>query len=574
VVCPFLSLAHSGVASTEIFELRTETSITYAMFANGSRSFAFKGSTSDESFTENSVKRNPGTSWNYFAFNYIRLSTQTLVTYGVNSQTSLFFSSNTYRLGSVAIKVGSIDNSKNCLIKLRIIKLEIIYDIINIIFGSDYGPMAYASKMYHPFVALYKLNMSPFARNFVNLLDFESGKLIATIISPQKSKTAVHFPRTGDQVHRYTFGISQIQVFYDPNVTQKSPPISSYTFVMNYRAFGTNYLAKHCRTINACIVPDYKFVFYSRSNLVSPARSFVKAMRSWSFKELFQELRYTLDELNHQIYKEEIVLPASFVDFDLSAGVNFVSVAVDDFFLKATPFIQICFYIPNQMCSSNMAMLAELKEDDIHLTSSSSQPNSYYIYIFVGEISFHGGVNLYYETTTYSLWDSYLKDYLVFYINALDLERVLKNSFYSLTFSSTRNVEIYNCSTLWGCDFCRFGVCLSCKIGYEMINDYCLYSSKECDYLTRTCKQFLSSHENILENLNFRISDSLYYSDLFIIWINIFFQTKKDLGVKDVKAPNNIREYTFFFNSVESHIYNSLIGKGRAVINEVGQQES
>jgi hypothetical protein len=574
VICPFLNLAHSGVISTETFELRTETASTYAVYADGSRSFSFVGSTSNDSFVGNSVIRKLGISWNYVALNYVRYNPQVLITYAVNSQIGYFFySTKTYSLTSVTLKFGSIDTLKNCRMRFRINKLEVFYNLINMLFGSNYDPIAHASKNYNPFTALYKLNMSPFARNFVNLLNFDSGNLIAVIISPQKSKTALHFPRTGDQLYRYTFGISPIRVFYDSNVTLKSPTVSSYTFVMTYRAFGTNYLAKHCRTANECLVPDYKFVIYSRSNLNTSNSPFISAMRSWSFKELVQDLQYRLDENINLIYKEDIILPNNYNDFDLTSGVNFLTVSVDDFVLKATPFVQICFYIPSMKCTNNQSMKSEFREDDIHITSSSNQPSSYYIYIFVGEISFHGGTGVFYESATNTLWDSTSKSLIIFSKDRLDLKRVFGNSFFYLRADSSIDVGIYNCfDSSYHCEFCQNGVCMTCMIGYELLNYQCYTPQYGCDYLTRKCDHWNQPDKNILENINLRITKILFSSDRFPVSLNISFKSKINLGIESANDPTNLRTYSFFFNSLESLRYNPLVGQPHLTTTTVENQ--
>jgi hypothetical protein len=562
VICPFMNLTHSGVSATETFEFKTESTSTYGLYANGLRSFAFSGSTAEDSFVGSSVIRKPGTSWNYFAFNYFLLSPQTLVTYSLNSQIRFYFyTSNDYSLSSVTVNVGSVDSSKNCLVKFRINKLDIFYEVLNMLFGSYYDPMVVASRNHYPFVAIYKLNMSPFARNFVNLFYFKSGYLMATIISPQKSKTSLHFPLIDNQLYRYTFGISPIEIYYDPNVTLKSPVISSYTFIMNYRAFGTNYLAKYCREINACIVPDYKFVFYSRSNMLTPSKSFIKAMRTWSFKELVQELRYTLDGINQQIHKEDIVMPENFVDFDLSSGVNFVSVAVDDFVMKATPFSQICFYNPTQTCTINQAMISEFKEDDVHMTSSSSQPDSYYIYIFVGEISFHGGINLFYDPSSNIMWDIYWRDKVIFCGNSLDLKRIYFNSFDLIGLRSLSDIGIFNCFDQNSfCEFCRYGICLACMTGFELSNDgLCYIPVNQCDYYTKRCDNTYKPIDNIFKKWDNYIVN--YYFSPGMCWcssINILFRSKTNLSLPDENNPSNLRFFYFFANNLEM-AHNGLV---------------
>ncbi len=66
VACPFLSISQSGFAQPETFDMRTETSSTYAMHANNDRCFAFNGTANNESFLDEYVVRRTGASWSYF----------------------------------------------------------------------------------------------------------------------------------------------------------------------------------------------------------------------------------------------------------------------------------------------------------------------------------------------------------------------------------------------------------------------------------------------------------------------------------------------------------------------------
>jgi hypothetical protein len=249
------------------------------MYANNARCFSFNGSANNESLFDEYVVRRAKTSWTYFSFNYLVSGSKTTVTYAVNSQIGYVFDTPiVYSFQAFTIKVGNTDPMKTCQIRFRIFNFEIIYANIDMYFGKD--PLIHGLSNVYPFYVLYKLNMSPFARNFVNLLDYKSGKLMATIISPQKSRIALNFPRTGYQIYRYTFGLSPIQVFYDSKIIPKSPISNSYTFFMNYKAVGTNYLAKNCRTVNSCFVHDYKFVFYSRANSLTPSKPFIQASRT------------------------------------------------------------------------------------------------------------------------------------------------------------------------------------------------------------------------------------------------------------------------------------------------------
>jgi hypothetical protein len=78
---PFIILDHSGVVQPEIFQFRTETATTYALYANDVRILDFKGSDSSDSFQEDFVARRAGTYWNYFAFNYMVSGSKTTITY-------------------------------------------------------------------------------------------------------------------------------------------------------------------------------------------------------------------------------------------------------------------------------------------------------------------------------------------------------------------------------------------------------------------------------------------------------------------------------------------------------------
>jgi hypothetical protein len=560
VNCPFLSLQHSGVSTPETFEIRTETASTYAIHGPKYRYFDFKGSTNNASFSNDYVTRTVGTFWDYFAFNYFVLDTETLVTYSKNSQYKIYFYAPTaYSLNSMTIKVGNTSPLKSCLNKFRIFKFDIVYDILNPLFGSYYDPLLTGLFNAHPFYAIYKLNMSPFARNFVNLRDYKSGELMATIVSPQKARTALNFPRTGDQIYRYTFGISPIKVFYDPKIIRKSPINNSYTFFINYKAVGTNYLAKNCRKVNDCLVHDYKFLFYSRSNQATPAKPIISASRSWSFKELSQEARYTLDGTSSQIYKDEITLPQNYIDFNFNSNSSFLYLTVDDVFLKANPFVKICFYIKIYACSLNQAIISTFKGDDIHQTSSSSQQDSYYIYIFIGEISIHGGTEVQYQSSQNTLWASSKGNDIIYARGYLDLYRIANDSFDYIVYFIQYDVGINNCSTsIFGCEYCLQQECLTCRIGFALFDSRCYYSGSGCDYLTRVCgQQFMATLT--FENMNLILPLLLTYSWYYIKSLNISFYAKTDLSNPVSKGSVNRRAFTMYYNSLENSFYDALL---------------
>jgi hypothetical protein len=91
VNCPFLTVSQSDFEPPEIFEIRTETESNYAMYANGNRCFAFRGSSNNESFFEENVARRAGTFWNYFSFNYLVVDSKTMITYAVYSELGKYY---------------------------------------------------------------------------------------------------------------------------------------------------------------------------------------------------------------------------------------------------------------------------------------------------------------------------------------------------------------------------------------------------------------------------------------------------------------------------------------------------
>jgi hypothetical protein len=563
ITCPFLNINFPFSAATEAFEMRTSSASMYRLYTNSVPMMTFSGTTNFDSFVVSAVVRDSRLSWNYFSFVYLPWGSATDKMYAINSNLGYAISTAPkLRLNFIIFQIGNTNTFKNCLIKFRIHRLDVIEGPYTLDFGPEYDPKYIYMAGMQSFTAIYKLNISPFARNFVNLKDFQSGVNIATIVSPQKSKTEIHFPRSGNQLYRYTFSISHIEIYYDPNVTQISPVDNSYSFFVNYKAFGTNYLAKNCRSLGDCLVPDYIFLFYGRSNLTSPRKFFISASRRWSFKDLFREASYILDSQSQQIYLEKISPPSNYVDFDLSSGVGFVYLTVKNFIFDPSPVAQICFFIKIRICSSKKNLISELRSDDIHVTSSSGQPNSSYIYIFIGEISFHGNADLYFDPTNSSIWtNSYLEE-VIFYKDRLDLQRVFNDSFDYVFFDSVYDIGIYNCfGPVASCEFCYYEWCYTCMTGYEYNYDdgTCSKSVAGCDHITRNCISETMKLLNFGSSLNRNVPIFNYNSSIEIFSVIFSFSQSKDLSKNPSGNPNDLRTFYIHYNSLESSWYNSYL---------------
>jgi hypothetical protein len=312
IECPIIMIDHFGDAPLEIFTVEALVPGSISLSVDQSYLFGLRSSFGIEEIDHRPFIRDPKMNWEYLIFSYSVTSEETKRVYtrsGIEDQASTV--PHTYSLYWFDFHIGdAFSDDYSFPGKFRIVNFEVFLDSYNMREGIGV-PRWLRGAGGPSFIALYKLNVSPFSRSFVNLIMFPFGQYFATIVSPQKSHTEVNFPRTGDQLNRYTFGISKIEIFYDPELIMQTIYDKSYSFCINYKAFGTNTLARRCRQASDCLVPDFKFLLYGRSHLASPRKFFLAASRTWSFKDLSQEARYTIDDSNKQIYSDKIIPPSS-----------------------------------------------------------------------------------------------------------------------------------------------------------------------------------------------------------------------------------------------------------------------
>ncbi len=307
------------------------------------------------------------------------------------------------------------------------------------------------------------------------------------------------------------------------------------------------------------MVPDYKFVFYSRSNLATPSKSFIQASRTWSFKELSQEARYILDNATYQIYKDDITLPEKYIDFNFNYNSSFVYLAINDNVLIATPCVQICFYIKSRMFCNNQPVLSPFKGDDVHMSSASSQPVSNYSYIFVGEIIFLKNEELIYDETDNTIWFIFIGYILIYYKGILDLSRINDDSFKNLNFSSTIDIGIKNCIFYFNrnSEYCLDGKCLTSKIVFHLYINSCVNNARKCDCLTRFCYHCATNRLD-WKDLSRSFIWLFYNSDHRLTSLNIYTTSKEELSKDESEASSPERVFTIFFNSLETHLITPL----------------
>jgi hypothetical protein len=565
----FLKLKSTLDPNPQVFKIKTEDIQNFGLYVDGVLNFKFLGSSVLDDPGFDYIRRENGNNWNYFTFAFKKLALSVQITRSLNDNEGFVDSSLTlYRPETSRITIGNVNGPATCDVQFIIHALDLLDGAYNSPSSGNYRTKSLFSLGSGSYICLYKLNFSPFARNFLNLLD--TSKLKATLHNSVKAKTSFPFPLYGDQLDRFTFGGAQTKVVYDSGTVPKSPTNNSYTFFLNFKAFGTNVFAYQCPSHDTCSVPDFDFGIYKR---IEPTRtsSYLSVLKTWSFKDLTQCLTMKVESIKYQLELQPITMPITPIEFVLTPT-SFVYLLVEEQILASNAKVKLCFGATQRACSGSYSLTIALKSDDVHLSSFSIQPISNYMYIFVGEIAFIDTTTFEYDNLANSLKTDNPSGLIIFESNKLDLKRIANNSFLSLNFQSTMDVGLYNCfSVMQHCGYCENNVCKECMTNFYMQNGLCvsnynnLYNpildTANMGYIYFYLYDIGSTVYDILSNMISQMESKVFV-------LSISFMVKKNLSnafdENEHIAPekiNNYDQYFSYINTLESSNYQPDIMK-------------
>jgi hypothetical protein len=247
----FLTIENGSNTLSHQYQLKSNISGDFTMFVDGVVTFSFKGSSDAEPFQQNYIQRSMSRNWNYFTFSFKLTTSTSTIKRAINLEPSITdVISSVFDAESTVLTFGHGPLNPSSLINYYVHCLYIFDAAYDSTYGEPFNQRQLFSMGSGDYIVLYKLNMMPFSHVVANLIDKDRYKV--RIGNPVNARSALHFPRKGEQLLRYTLGGYNTIFNYDGGLIPKSPTNNSYTFVIVFKAFGTNLFAYNCPKQNVC----------------------------------------------------------------------------------------------------------------------------------------------------------------------------------------------------------------------------------------------------------------------------------------------------------------------------------
>ncbi len=556
----FLTMENGSTAQTHQYQLKSNKSGDFTMYVDGVLHFSLKGSSDAEPFQQDYIKRALNRNWNYFTFSFKLTSSTTTIKRAINLEPSITeeFSS-VFDAESTVLMFGPWPSNPPSRINYYVHCLFLFDAAYDATYGEALSQQQLFSMGSGEYIVLYKMNYMPFSHVLVNLLDKDKYKV--RINDPVNARSALNFPRKGEQLLRYTFGWFNTVFNYDIDLIPKSPTNNSYTFVIVYKAFGTNVFAYSCPKANICPRNNFIFEMYKRISMTQAGYSSVIVKKDWNFQDLMQYIVLQVNESQFQLEKSEISMPSTATEFVVTPTC-YVYAVVENKILSSTPRIKVCFGGSYRICSAFFSIDFGLHQTDQHSSRVSIQTDNY-IYIFIGEIAFIDATYIEYNFVQNSLFTAKNNGLVIFVDGVLDLKRVVNDSFFDLTLQAIEDVGVYNCfSSYENCQYCEYGVCTLCMDSFYLVNDWCVVYPHVYNPFTE-----ISNPLNIFK-FDFSLSSDRF--DTFFVFIvsgfkninmaRISFQVPQDLANRNENAPSDT--YVCYILTLQLSTFNSILFNG------------